>query len=368
MALIVLATLVSISIATFYFYVKFVYSYWKRKGVPYIVPTIPFGNIGPTLRSVRSLSQNILDLYKASTDSIVGFYLGLRPALLIREPTIIRDVLIKDFQYFRDRGFHLDANVDPLVSNLFFSDSKWKEMRAKLSPAFTSGKLKEMFDTFIDCAKPLEECMKQYAITGKEVEVREVFSRYTMDSIASIGFGLEIDSFKHPNNEFRENGSRYFEPSIKTPFRFNMSFITPFLTKLLRIRLMDEDVSDFIVDTVRQNLEYREENNIVRKDFFQQLMQIRNSKKVHDDGKEASNEKQLSVNNVAAEAFLFIIAGYESSSTTMTFLFYELAKKTHIQQRVYEEVRNTIQKYDGKLCYEALNEMKYLESCIDGKM
>lgn len=183
MALVVLATLLAILIVAFYIYVRFVFSYWKRRGVPHEEPRI--GNFGFTLWSGRSLGQNVHDLYNASTDAIVGFYLGLRPTLLIRDPKIIQDVLIKDFQYFRDRGFHLDANVDPLVANLFFSDENWKEMRAKMSPAFTSGKLKAMFNTFLDCTKPLEECVKNYAITGEEVDAREIFTRYTSNAIGN---------------------------------------------------------------------------------------------------------------------------------------------------------------------------------------
>lgn len=135
-----------------------------------------------------------------------------------------------------------------------------------------------------------------------------------MSSSASIGFGLEIDSFKHPDNEFREKGSRFFKPSLCTMWRFNMSFISPFLTKLLRIRLMDKDVSDFLVETVRQNLEYREKNNVVRRDFFQLLMQLRNSGKIQDDVKNwdalvTSNKKALSVNDMTAHSFAFFLGG-----------------------------------------------------------
>lgn len=72
MALFVLATLLTILFATFYLYVKFTYSYWKRRGVPYIEPSIPLGNFGDCIRGVRSLGQNIRALYNASNDRVVG--------------------------------------------------------------------------------------------------------------------------------------------------------------------------------------------------------------------------------------------------------------------------------------------------------
>lgn len=318
-SLLVATSLIAILIATLYFYVKHIYSYWKRRGVPYLKPTIPFGNFGPLVRKVRSIGQNIHDLYYATREPFVGVYLALRPALLIRDPKITKDILIKDFQHFHNRGFLLDANVDPLVANLFTSDQKWKEMRTKQSSAFSSAKLKGMFSTIVDCARPLEDCLKELAQTGDEIEAREIFARFTTNVIASVGFGLDIDCFKEPNNEFREKGSRLFRSNFRNTFRLAISFLCPFLTRLIGIRFVDKDVSEFMVDTVRQNLEYREKNHVVRKDYFQLLMQVRNGGKVHDDNWSAnstSTEKFLSINDLAAHSFGLILAGYESSSVS----------------------------------------------------
>lgn len=78
-------------------------------------------------------------------------------------------------------------------------------------------------------------------------------------------------------------------------------------------------------------MEHREKNNITRKDFFQLMMQVRNTGKVYEDDQNLgennggvwdakatnSSVKSLSLNDMAAQAYIFFIAGYESSSTTM---------------------------------------------------
>lgn len=46
---------------------------------------------------------------------------------------------------------------------------------------------------------------------------------------------------------------------------------------------------------------------------------------------------------------------------------YELAKNPHVQQKAYDDIISVLQNHDGKLTYEALSEMKYLDKCIDGK-
>lgn len=246
-------------------------------------------------------------------------------------------------------------------------------MRNVISPAFTPGKLKGMVETLVSGGGMLEEALSQYGNSQKEIEVKEFCDHYTMSGIASIGFGLEINSFKNPNNEFREYSLRSALPLYRNMFRSLVSISSPFLSKLLRIRLIDRDVKDFLTETVRQNLQYRQQNNIVRKDFFQLLIQLKNSGKVNDDDDWSVNktidEKSgfLSLDEMTAQAFGFILAGYHTSSSAMSFCLYELAKHPNIQQKVYGEITEILKKHDGKITYESLKEMKYFTSVIDGK-
>lgn len=60
--------------------------------------------------------------------------------------------------------------------------------------------------------------------------------------------------------------------------------------------------------------------------------------------------------------------GFETSSTTITFCMYELAKNREIQQRVHQEIDDVLKRHGGKITYESISEMKYLEACIDGEL
>lgn len=143
---------------------------------------------------------------------------------------------------------------------------------------------------------------------------------------------------------------------------------------VLPIKVVADSVEKFIITVVKENLDFREKNNVTRKDFFQLLVQLRNSGTVQLDNdwetviKSDESQKSLSVNEIAAQVYAFFEAGFESSSTTLTFCMHELAKNPEIQSRAHEEIDRVLQQHNGKITYESISDMKYLAACIDGKI
>lgn len=366
------ATLLLTLIVTAYLYVKMCYSYWTRKGLPFLPPTFPFGNFGDSFLQKKSIPENVRSVYNSSDAPIVGVYMGLRPVAVIRDPKVIQNMLVKDSASFSHRGINVNENVDSMVASLFLQNGdKWKEMRRLLSPAFTTGRLKEMFETIVKCGDSLYEHVDRFAENGQPIEIAEVLACFTNNIIASVSFGIDIDCIKNPKSDFRKYAGRIFESNVTNGFRGIVSLASWTLTKMLRLRFVDKEVRTFMVDLVRQNMEYREQNNVIRKDIFQLMMQVRNTGQVQNEGdwniKSTGGKAAMSLNEMAGQSFAFYSAGYVSSATKMSFCMYELAKNQHIQQKLYENISSALKLHDGKLTYDSLNEMKYLANCIEGE-
>lgn len=75
---------------------------------------------------------------------------------------------------------------------------------------------------------------------------------------------------------------------------------------------------------------------------------------------------ELTDSLLAAQAFVFFVAGFHTSSLTMGHALYELAQHQDIQDRVRQEVRNVYSKSGGTLNYADMKEMKYLEKVFNG--
>jgi cytochrome P450 len=71
----------------------------------------------------------------------------------------------------------------------------------------------------------------------------------------------------------------------------------------------------------------------------------------------------LTNKEILAQAILFLIAGYETSGSSLSFISYNLACYPEYQEKLLDEVDRVLQKYDG-LSYEAVNEMPYMDMII----
>lgn len=357
---IIFGSLLAVLFAAAYFYVANAYSYWKRRGVPYLKPSFPFGNFVKFWKNYQMFPATLIELYNSSTDPVSGLYVICHPKLLVRDPEIIRDILVKSFSYFRDRGTFINEKWDPMSDNILFQGgNKWKYNRSKLSSAFNTIGIKAMFDMFIKRGTALHEQINQLAESGASVDVREMSRRYVTSVILSAALGTDIDCINDPCCEFLQYLKRFFNATLINMFRLNITFLQPKLAKLLGLRFATTDFSQFMIETVRQNVNHRNGSNINHKDFFQLLMQV---------NKDSGDKKiGMSIEEMSAQVYILHIAGSEASAIAFTFCIYQMARNTNIQNKAYEEIKNVLDKYDGALTYEALGEMQYIENCIDGK-
>ena len=73
-------------------------------------------------------------------------------------------------------------------------------------------------------------------------------------------------------------------------------------------------------------------------------------------------------NVIAAQAFVFFVAGFDTSANTIAFCLYELALNPEIQEITRQDILDSVEKYDGKLTYDAVLGMKYLDMVVSGKL
>ncbi|KAL0270239.1 UNVERIFIED_CONTAM: hypothetical protein PYX00_007712 [Menopon gallinae] len=346
--------------------------YWERRCVPHLKPMFLLGNVWRAYITVN-LNDILAELYLANREKrVLGMWFFNNPSLMVMDREIMKRILIKDFNIFRDRGFEINEDIDPLAGHLFLiSGKKWRNLRVKLTPTFSSGKMKMMFPTIAHCAKQLQEHLKEPAEAGKVIEVKEMLARFTTDVISSCAFGIETNSLKNPKSEFRKHGKRIFEADLRNMVVNMMLFVYPNLTKMFKLRVIPEDVTEFFINAVRETVEHREKTNTKRNDFLQLVMQLMKAGKIEDADKtpvdgmtDEEMVQKFTLHEAAAQCFVFFIAGFETSSTTLTYCLYELARNPDIQKRLQDEIDSVMIDCSGQVTYEGLHSMEYLDMVV----
>lgn len=283
-----------------YLFFKYRFSYWERKGVPFEPPIIPYGNLRDAGKKyhLSHLMKTVYDKWKGK-GKIAGLYFIYKPAVLVLDHELVKTILIKDFNNFNERGIYYNEESDPLSAHLFTLDGKkWRTLRSKLSPTFTSGKMKFMFSTIVDVADRFRDCLGTMLDDGSEIiEIRDMLSRFTTDVIGTCAFGIECNSLKDPDAEFRNMGRKAFEePRFGLLINVLIGLCKP-LARYLGVKIVRNDVSAFFLKVVNDTVNYREKNNIHRNDFMDILIKLKNQE-----------DNRLSVNEIAAQAFVVSIA------------------------------------------------------------
>lgn len=355
-----LLTIVVIVVSAIYLYYKWQFQHWNRKNFNFIPPTMPFGNFKSPFNPKEHVGVTIKNLYdemRRKSWKHGGLFMASTPAYMPVDIENIKNILSKDFQYFVDRDFYHNEKDDPLSAHLFaIGGNKWRRLRTKLTPTFTSGKMKAMFHILLDCEANLQKKMQIEFDKKKPVDIKEILGCFTTDIIGSCAFGLEFNTFEKDNSPFRVYGKRVFNATLYEAIRNFLCFSYPNFSRALGIKITAKDVSSFFMKIVKDTVDYREKNNYVRNDFLQLLIELKNDE----------SDNNLTIEEIAAQCFVFYLAGFETSSTTMTFALYELAKNQDIQDKARSEIKNVLNHHKEQISYDSMQAMNYLNQVIDG--
>lgn len=341
-------------------------NYWKRKGAPQTNPNLIFGDFMAAATGRESLYDIFKKLYfygKKAGHSFFGVYSFWAPELVIIDRELVKTILLKDFSYFTSHGtFHDESN--PLTMHMFnMEGQEWKDRRTKMTPLFTTGKLKSVFGTLTEKSSSLTKYLNQHADEKRPVNIKDAIARFTTDNITNVVFGINTDSFTESNPLFRKLGDEISKPRK----------ISVFLEKLFSYRTLGKlgykifpvSIANAFSDVIMDTVKFRETNNVKRNDFMDLMLELKKYGSLNqDNGSNGTTQKDtlfLDDKEIVAESFLFFFAGFDTSSSTTTFALFEMARHPDIQEKCREDILRVLKKYDGQVTYEGLFEMTYLD-------
>lgn len=345
-----------------YIYVTRRFNHWKKRGVTELQPTPFFGNFADCMFLKKSPGFLLKDFYdQAKGQPYLGFFILDKPVLLIRDRELVKNVLVKDFNYFADR--HSAANPKDRIgyASLFFlTNPAWKTLRAKLTPFFSSGKLKKMYELMLDCSNNLDTHFESLELVGKgkELDLKDVAVKFSTDMIGCTAFGYNVNSLNNPDIDFLKYGKKIFEFDHIRGLEFFVVFFYPSLIRFTNTKIFGK-ANDYLRNVFWETINKRTKSGVKRHDLIDILIEL---KKSH--GNQDINGFKFDGDDLVAQATTFFSGGFETSSTTISFTLYELAIHPEIQNRVRKEILDALKKSDGKITYDMTMSLPYLDMVI----
>lgn len=116
---------------------------------------------------------------------------------------------------------------------------------------------------------------------GKTIEVRDLTARFTTDIIGSTAYGLDVNSFKDPDAEFRKYGRMIFHYDTIRGFEMLAIFFLPHVVRLAGIKMFGKEPTDFLRKVFWETLKQRMESGVKRNDLIDILIDLKNNNNEH---------------------------------------------------------------------------------------
>uniref|UniRef100_A0A8C2SMV9 unspecific monooxygenase n=1 Tax=Coturnix japonica TaxID=93934 RepID=A0A8C2SMV9_COTJA len=327
-----------------YRYGTWPFGLFKKLGIPGPKPLPFFGTCLEYRKGFLEFDTECFQKY----GKIWGIYDGRQPALVVMDPQIIKTVLVKEcYSTFTNRR-HIDLAGELRNAVSLAEDDQWKRLRTVLSPTFTSGKLKEMFPTMKHFGEMLVKNVQKRVEKDSSVPVKDFFGSYSMDVVTSTSFGVNIDSMNNPKSPFVREMQKLTKFDFANPV-FVLAFVCPFLIPLMA----KMNISFFDSNKTKTNLPQPHPLLLVPLWNHQH----------HFSTLHILSPPALSDIEVLSQAFIFIFAGYEPTSNTLSYLAYLLALHPDVQQKVVDEI-DTVLPNKAPLTYEAIMQLDYLDMAV----
>ncbi|XP_045790593.1 cytochrome P450 704B1-like [Trifolium pratense] len=254
----------------------------------------------------------------------------------IADPINVEHVLKTNFNnYPKGEVYHSYMEV-LLGHGIFNVDGElWKKQRKTASLEFASRNLRD-FSTkvFKEYALKLSSILNQASYLNQQIDMQELLMRMTLDSICKVGFGVEIGTLNpnSPNNSFAKAFDtaniivtlRFIDPLWKIKKILNLGSEAQ-LDKSIKII---DDFTYSVIRTRKAEIEDAKKNgqqNQIKNDILSRFIEL---------GEDNASDKSL--RDVVLN---FVIAGRDTTATTLSWAIYMVMTHSNVAEKLYLELK-----------------------------
>ena len=349
-----------------YVYTAYKQSRFRRLGIPGPTPT-PFLGTLPELIKKGGFQMDIDHV--ANHGEYFGAFIGNIPTTMISDPDMIREIAVKQFPDFQDRTQSLAVPKFWTLSVNNAVGAHWRFLRRTLTPTFSSGKMKKMEPILHKCLDSFIVVLDKTVSETDLLNIQPVFEALTLDVVCSSSFGIEVNSQQNPDDPFVKNAKEAFSFNFGSNPFFLLNFLFPESKHILKyFNTTDTKALKYIKEATQKVIDERKALDSSQYSDLLQLMIDAHKDSDHDEdetaGLQTDGEKKrpLTDDEILANSVMFLLAGYDTTASTLSWLTFCLATNLDVQNRLIREIDDSLG--NKKPGYDSVFKLQYLDMVL----
>ncbi|CAA7391773.1 unnamed protein product [Spirodela intermedia] len=259
-----------------------------------------------------------------------------RSYVYLTDPRDVEYILSTNFANYGKGSYNNNILEDLLGDGIFAVDGdQWRHQRKLASFEFSTRNLRDYSsNTFKHNAGRLAQVISEAASSNRPVDIQDLLMRSTMDSIFKVGFGVEIDALRGTNEEGARFSKAFDDASEQVTWRY-----ADVMWKIKRvlnvgaeaalrrnIRVIDNSVYK-IIDQKIEQLSHETVDSMRKDDLLSRFL-----------GEREKEPDKISRKYLRDIILNFMIAGKDTTASTLSWFFYMMCKHPNVQEKVAEEI------------------------------
>lgn len=336
---------------------------FKDLGIPGPEPEFLWGN----LRQIQVNRIEVLNRWRQQYGNKFGIYFGAEPFLVILDPDMVHECFVKKAAIFQDRPKAF-VEAEPFLSSLFqLKGAEWKRVRAVLNYSFSTRKIRELSAAANLCASRLVDGLTKARKSDGCVEMSRHALGLSLEFIAKSVLAWQVNCQEDPHDRNLEDMTHVCEEMEQAAI--NVAFAMPAVRTLVKWLYPFTKHARIFGKFMRHIRNVAESRRSGRSPKEADMLQI-----ILDAQTEAPEKlshvaplqaKYLDDRYVASNVVIFLLAGFETTASALSFLTYLLAKHPGEANEILSEVEHLFpDKVGQQLDYDELRQLKRLDMVV----
>lgn len=288
--------------------------------------------------------------------------IGRYPTLIVSDHAVVAQLLRE-----RPDGFKRSSRMEAIAAEMGLkpgvfgaNGDDWKRQRRMVMASFDPAHIRDYFPSLQKTAQRLGRRWQKAANEGRAIDLQPELMRFTVDTIAGLAFGAEVNTLESEGDVIQQHLDKIFPALFKRVISpFPMWRILPSASDKQLVRSVAEvnqSVSGFIAQA-RARMQANPELRTRPSNLLEAMIAA-----ADEEGSGITDEQ------VAGNVMTMLLAGEDTTANTIAWMIDLLWRNPKALVRATEEVRSLLQDPAALPTFEQADQLDYLEACAHETM